>query len=114
MLEAPPSVISSTWRGTRVISVTLSKSMEEREKPASQRTAMLLSSESYSPAARHSTVQIVSDNSHVAPELSTWLEKRLSDLPYSAVLDDIHHHFKQISALTSDLLESGQTSLSLG
>mgnify|MGYP001192500743 CR=1 FL=1 len=28
MLEAPPSVISSTWRGTWVISVTLSKSME--------------------------------------------------------------------------------------
>ena len=113
MLEARPSVISSTWRGTWVISATLSKSMEERERPAPQRIVMLLSSESYSPAARHSTVQIVSDNSHVAPELSTCLEKRLSDLPYSAVLDDIHHHFKQISALTSDLLESGQTSLGL-
>ncbi len=113
MLEAPPSVISSTWRGTWVISVTLSKSMEEREKPASQRTAMLLSSESYSRAARHSTAQIVSDNLHVAPELATCLEKRLSDLSHSAVLDDIHHHFKQITTLTSDLFEFGKTSLSL-
>ena len=114
MLEAPPSVISSTWRGNWVISVTLSKSMEERVRPAPQRTVMPLSSESYSPAARHSIAQIVSDNLHVATELSTCLEKRLSDLSYSAVLDDVHHHFKQISALTSDLLESGQTSLSLG
>ena len=60
MLEAPPSVISSTWRGTWVISVTLSKSMEERVRPAPRRTVMPLSSESYSPAARHSTAQIVS------------------------------------------------------
>ena len=60
MLEAPPSVISSTWRGTWVISVTLSKSTGERVSPAFQMAVTQISDVLFSLGDQHSTAQIVS------------------------------------------------------
>jgi len=43
--------------------------------------------------------------SHVAAELSTGIEKGLGDLSDGAVLDDVHHDLKQVATFSRNLLE---------